>query len=140
EADSYMRWRDTYQQNWSNYFDPIAVRLEVSQTLMAADLTVMPLIVATEYRSMIDVSRGAKLHAGAGDPHDDMLHLALAIDPKSVPMTEMSQMIRQYVLPKAEDPLGWVGAAVAVYVEDDPVWQEAAKAESRDAFWTKRGV
>src|SRR5437763_4754685 len=40
EAESYQRWRDSYQQNWSNYFDPIAVRLEVSQTLMAADLTV----------------------------------------------------------------------------------------------------
>src|SRR5205807_2126879 len=27
EAESYMRWRDSYQRNWSNYFDPIAVRL-----------------------------------------------------------------------------------------------------------------
>ena len=28
------------------------------------------------------------------------------------------------------EPLSWVGQTVAFYLDDDPIWQEAAKAEN----------
>ena len=30
EADAYNRWRASYQQNWNQFFDPIAVRMSIS--------------------------------------------------------------------------------------------------------------
>ena len=59
EADTYNRWRDGYQQNWSNFFDPIALRLSVKAGKTAADLTVMPLIVGSEYRQYVQHDRAA---------------------------------------------------------------------------------
>jgi hypothetical protein len=137
EADSYMRWRDTYQQNWQNYFDPIAVRLSVSPQVMAADITVMPLIAASRYRDLIRFSSGAKLLATSGDPHAALLHVAMAVNPKSDAMEELSQISKAWLTRGDPDPLGWVGGAVAVSVEDDPIWREAAKSDSRDEFWSK---
>src|SRR5205814_4170553 len=84
EADTYKRWRDTYQQNWRNYFDPIAVRFNAAEGMLGADLSVMPLIANSEYREFIAISHGAKILPGTGDPHPEALaHVALAINVKS---------------------------------------------------------
>ena len=61
EKAGYERWRDTYQQNWRQFFDPIAVRFEIKDNRLAADLTVVPLILATDYRQFISLVQGAKL-------------------------------------------------------------------------------
>ncbi len=57
EADAYRRWRDRYQGNWRWAFDPIGLRLGVTEKQIAADLTVMPLIWGTDYREVISYSR-----------------------------------------------------------------------------------
>ncbi|HEY1784383.1 MAG TPA: hypothetical protein VGG30_02505, partial [Pirellulales bacterium] len=59
EADAYNSWRDGYQSNWRWAFDPIALRLGVSDNRLAADLTVMPLIAGSEYNNFIAIARGA---------------------------------------------------------------------------------
>jgi hypothetical protein len=124
EADSYQRWRDGYQRNWSWAFDPIALRLTFSAGRLAADLTVMPLIAGSEYREMLAVSRGAQLAPDAGDRHDALAHLVLAINTKSPTFQQWGNfvtMMRQGLT------LGWLGSSVSVYLDDDPVWQEVAK-------------
>ena len=50
EADAYRAWRDGYQRNWSWGFDPIALRISLGKDKLAADMTVMPLILSSEYR------------------------------------------------------------------------------------------
>src|SRR5207302_3185160 len=50
EADAYNRWRDGYQQNWSQVFDPIALRFSMKPERLSAELSVIPLIAGTEYR------------------------------------------------------------------------------------------
>ena len=137
EADMYHRWRDTYQQNWRNYFDPIAIRFVATPNKLAADLTVMPLIAGTEYGEIIAISRGAKILPGTGDPHDALLHLALAININSDRMKQLGGMASIFAPQLKVDPLSWLGQTLAVYIDDDPIWQEAAKAEHPEDFLQK---
>ena len=50
DVDAYQRWRDSYQQNWRQYFDPIAARFSISKGEVGADVTVMPLIENSAYK------------------------------------------------------------------------------------------
>jgi len=123
EAEGYKRWREQYQNNWRWAFDPIAIRLGASDKHFAVDLTVMPLIAGTDYREMINLSRGAKLTPESGDKHDALAHFVLAINKESA-MFQQGRNMAQMFTP---DPFGWLGNSVAVYVDDDPLWQELQK-------------
>ena len=57
EAEFYERWRQGYENNWSTFFDPIAIRFHASRDKLAADLTVMPLIDFSQYRELVAISR-----------------------------------------------------------------------------------
>jgi len=133
EADLYGRWRDGYQQNWSGKFDPIAVRFSVGAGRLAADVTVRPLIVGTDYREFVDLARGATIAPQACDPHDDaLLHWVMAIDKHAPLLGEQASMLSM-MLPNV-DALGWLGQAVSLYVDDDPFWDELAAADDADDF------
>lgn len=132
EANLYRRWRDGYQGNWSNFFDPIAVRFSVAPDKLAVDLTVMPLIDNTEYRRLTDVSRGARLAPATGDPHPEaLIHGALALNPESEAMKSYGNFAASLV---KISPLSWIGDSVAVYADSDPYWKDLAAAEDRDDF------
>jgi hypothetical protein len=129
EKQMYERWRDGYQSNWSNFFDPIAVRFVVDDGHLAADLTVMPLIAGSEYNEMIRVSKGAAIKPDSGDPHEGALvHFAMAINRQSEMVRRNVNLLSMFAPQVRVDPLSWIGETVAVYAEDDPVWQELAKA------------
>ena len=49
EAEMYKRWRDSYEQNWRWFFDPIAISFSVEKDKLAGDLSIMPLIAGTDY-------------------------------------------------------------------------------------------
>jgi hypothetical protein len=129
EADAYTQWRNRYQGNWRQFFDPIAVRFSVRASQMSADLTVMPLIAGTDYRDLIEATRGMKIAAGAGDPHTNaILHLILAMNAESRPVTQLGVNIGPFSSsPLKANPLGWLGQSVAVYFDDDPFWNEMRK-------------
>jgi hypothetical protein len=136
ESESYQRWRDGYQRNWSWAFDPIALRLSLPSGRIAADLTVMPLIDASEYRSLIASSRGASIKPGTGDPHAGALaHLAYALNTESEPVkgwgTTLSAMAPQLKV----NPLDWLGTTVAIYVDEDPFWSELKGAKDKADFF-----
>jgi hypothetical protein len=127
ESIAYGQWRDGYQRNWSWAFDPIALRLTLEKTRLAADLTVMPLILGTEYREFASLSSGAKFAPDAGDPHDALLHFILSINTKGPQFHQAENMISTM---SSGVTLGWVGSSIAVYADDDPVWQEFSKIAS----------
>jgi hypothetical protein len=124
EADAYRSWRDGYQQNWSWGFDPIALRISLGREKVAADMTVMPLIVNTQYRELTSISLGGKFDPTAGDPHDAVAQFILALDRES-PLFKQGEnfasMMGQAV------SLGWIGRWATVYVEDDPFWKDLEK-------------
>lgn len=128
EARLYGLWRDGYQRNWSRFFDPIAVRFFVSKDKLAIDTTVMPLIAATEYAEIIDISRGAKLAPTAGDPHAEAaLHWAMALDTNSSAFRRNTEFYRIFSGNEKLAALDWIGPSVSIYADRDPVWEELAK-------------
>ena len=60
EAEAYNQWHNNYHRNWRWVFDPIALRIGVNSDKLSGDLTVMPLIAASEYNEFISISRGRK--------------------------------------------------------------------------------
>lgn len=136
EAEAYERWRDNYQANWRWAFDPIAARLGVSNEKLTADLTVMPLIAGTQYRQFIELSAGTKLPPEAGDPHDALAHVALALNRKSS-LFRNAESTASTMMQGAT--FGWVGDAVSFFVDEDPVLAEIAKVpeSERDRFFER---
>ena len=140
EARAYERWRDGYETNWRQYFDPIAVRFSMRpDRSLAADMTVMPLIQGTSYRPLISVTRDASLPPNAGDPHQDALvHVAVGINPKSPTVTLGASFLANVLPGDKADLLASLGPAVAVYADDDPLWSEVASAkEPWQAFFDR---
>mgnify|MGYP001162033064 FL=1 len=132
EADAYVRWRDDYQRNWHWAFDPIAIRLMLQKDRTGADLSVMPLILGSRYHAVFNMSEGAHFGPTAGDPHDALIHLILAINTSSNTIRQSENFIS--TMSKGVT-LGWLGQSIAVYLDDAPVWAELAKIpeEKRDA-------
>ncbi|MBN1589608.1 MAG: hypothetical protein JW888_08845 [Pirellulales bacterium] len=129
EAEGYGRWRDGYEQNWNVGFDPIGFRISVDNERLAGDLTVMPLISATQYRELIDVTAGAQIEPGSGDPHDALVQLVLAINKKSRHFGSANTLASSM---KSGLSLGWLGDSVSVYLDKEgSFWPELA-AQSGD--------
>lgn len=137
EARAYAEWRDSYERGWSAFFDPIALSLSANAKRYAADITVMPVIAGSEYREIIDFTKGGAIRPGTGSPHaGSLLQYALAIDPKSHHIRRLSGELRddrdtpdsmQALNALKPDPLAWLGTSLAVSVDDDPVLKEMAE-------------
>lgn len=128
EVEAYRRWRTGYQRNWSWAFDPIALSFTVAPARVSADLSVMPLILGSEYRSFADITRGVTLSPTSADPHDAVFHIALAVNAQAHVITEAVGAFKTMLAPGVEiDPLGWIGRSVAIYADPDPFWAEIAK-------------
>jgi len=128
EAQLYNRWRDGYQRYWSNFFDPIAVRFQVTKSKLATDVTVMPLIDRSDYREFIEISQGVEMAADFGDLHPkSILHWVMAINTKSEVLLENTAMIRLFAPQIKTNPLSWIGKGISVYVDQDPLWGELLK-------------
>ena len=135
ESNSYARWRDTYQQNWTQSFDPIAARFSVQPGRISLELTVMPLIVRTEYREMAALSSGARIEPGAGDAHAGTLaHLVMAIDSKSAPVTQAGTFVGTMAPALTVNPFGWLGSSIALYADEDPFWSQLLAAQKPEDF------
>ncbi len=140
ERDAYQRWRDGYQSNWSGAFDPIALRVGTDDKRLLADLSIMPLIAGSQYRSMVQVVSGVKLTAESGDPHDTLAHFVMAINRESPPIQMANQFLAGIMAGQAGplgaakplDPLGWLGKSVAVYADRDPYWAELLKLDPHE--------
>lgn len=137
EAQAYGRWRDTYETNWRGVFDPIAVRFFVSPKKLAADVTVMPLIYGSQYRTIVDITSGAKIAPSAGDPHDCMIRAGMALNMNSGTMKSASAYAMSIAPNIKIDPLGWVGQSAWFYLDEDPIWAELAAAPRPDEFFQK---
>jgi hypothetical protein len=134
EQRFYNRWRDGYQRNWSNYFDPIAIRFVTTSTSVGLDMTVMPLIDFSRYRDLISISQGAALDDLAGDPHPEaVIHWVLAVNTESQIVRQSVDLARNFAsLPLS--PLSWLGNDLSLYVDQDPIWAKLSQIEGRDGI------
>jgi hypothetical protein len=135
EASAYERWRNNYQRDWQQFFDPIAVRFAIAQDRLGAEITVMPLILATDYRHFIDFGSGAKIAPEAGDPHTNtLLHLVFAINTQSQSVQDAGNLIVNMAPGLKANPFGWLGQSIALYADADPFWDRLKQATNTDTF------
>ena len=136
EADAYHAWRDGYQRNWNWAFDPIGLRIGLGKKQLSANLTIMPLILGSEYNQFAELSRGVKLAPDAGDPHKALAQFVLAVNRDSS-LFRMGEGLAATMGQTIS--LGWVGPSISVYADDDPFWAELAKVkeDKLEAFMTK---
>lgn len=122
ERSAYDRWRNNYQSNWRWAFDPIAARLGIHDARLEGDVTVMPLIWGTDYRTYVEISRGAKILPAATDPHNAIAHLAIAINRQSETVRGYLNFARNLAPGIGVDPLAWMGSTVSFYIDSAPYW------------------
>jgi hypothetical protein len=140
EAAAYRGWRGNYERNWSWAFDPIALSLGVGKERVAADLSVVPLIFGTGYRTWATLAQGVSIAPGAGDPHDAILHAVCAINTQSIAAQQAAGFAGMMAAGVQMDPLGWLGESVAIYADADPVWERLLKEKDPEKFFEKEGV
>lgn len=136
ESRAYERWRDGYQRNWSRYFDPVAIRFSVKPDNIAMDMTVMPLIAGSEYREFEAIAKGAVIAPDAGDRHkESLLHIIMSINSESGMIKQAGTWLqpRDRMLP-GTSPLSWLGPTISYYMDDDPIWDEIARAKRPERF------
>jgi hypothetical protein len=128
EAQAYKRYRDLYQRRWRQFFDPIAIRFHVDpdkENKISMDLTVRPLIAATQYQQFIDITGSHGIQPGAGDPHPEALaQYVLSIDRNADQIQSFGNMAAAMVPGLRANPLSWLGEWVSLYVDEDQFWQD----------------
>lgn len=138
EAESYKRWRDGYQNNWRQFYDPIAIRFSIARDRLGAEMTIMPLIASSEYNSIMAVSAGGKIAPDAGDPHaDTLLHLMLAINTESTEIKDAGNFLGNFAPGLKSNPFAWVGHSLGIYLDEDPFWDRLAQATNTDDYLEK---
>lgn len=135
EANAYATWRDAYQRGWREFFDPVAVKLTSDEHALSADVTVMPLILGSDYSRMIALARGGEIRPDSCDGRPGaVLQYALAIDPKSPEIRSLGAMFGgrnsdddNALGALKPNPLAWLGTAFSLRLDRDPVLAELEK-------------
>jgi hypothetical protein len=131
EHDAYVRFRDNYQRQWRQFFDPIAVRFNVLPDRLGLDMTVMPLIADSEYREWISVTGDGHITSKAGDPHAEALAQVVFSVDIDAPSVQRWGNMAMVMLPGVDNnALSWIGQWLTVYVDEDPLWSELQKVVS----------
>ena len=135
EAEAYGWFRNRYQRNWREFFDPIAIRFTVDDSQVALDMSVMPLIASSDYREFISVTEGGKLEPWAGDPHEGALfRYGMAINIDSGPMREVGSFAVSMVPALQGNVLSWLGKSLTVYGDRDSFWEDLATTQKPEHF------
>lgn len=133
EAALYRTWREGYERAWSNFFDPIGARLTLEPKRTSLDLTVMPLILGTEYDELRAATRGPGLAPGSGDPHAEaQLHFVLRLDPEWEALKSLGSTLGSAADKLGADPFSWLGDWVAVYADEGPFWDDLLQSDDLD--------
>ena len=129
EKSAYEVWRRGYESGWARVFDPIAIRLNLSEGLRGLDLTVLPLTIDSEYRQWIEVAGDAKLTPMARKPHpESRLFVSFAIDSKSESFREFDTQLIGMLPALKIKPLSWVGDSMTVFLEGGFFWRAMSAA------------
>ncbi len=135
EAEAYGRFRDRYQSNWREFFDPIALRFSVKKKKLALDLTVMPLIASSDYREFIELAGGATMAPDSGDPHEDALvRFGMSLNPDSRPVREVGEFAVRMAPGLQGNALSWLGHSITVWADKDKFWKDVAKADRPERY------
>jgi hypothetical protein len=140
EAAAYRRFLERYQRSWRDYLDPIAIRLQALDAgRLAIDLSILPLIVSSEYGQIFRLTGATTLAPGAADPHPAPFQVAIALDHPGGLLADAERDFGP-ALGGLASPLGWVGNAASLYADADPFWEEMATASGARESWIEANL
>ncbi len=123
EIKLYEGWRTRYERRWRQTFDPIALQLSLSDKTIDADLSVIPLMIQSEYRQYTQIAGNQRLKPDAGDAHPESLaEFTIALDTKAMLM----QIIRMALANGGSDIdfLAWIDGSASLYFDFDQQWMK----------------
>ncbi|MEL6430720.1 MAG: hypothetical protein AAFR54_16160 [Planctomycetota bacterium] len=117
ERDGYLRWRRRFERSWGGTFDPIAASIDLRADGLDLDLTLVPLVVRSDYRMLIEFAGNQRLGPDAAGPHAGALVFwSTALDPLSQLTRSIVSLASEGGEPPAER---WIGEDLAVWLDDD---------------------
>jgi len=135
EKDAYERWRRGYERGWSQVFDPIAIRVLSKKNEIDFDLSVIPLMVDSDFREFVELCGKAELSEMARwVPEESLFHAALALDTKGERFRRFSNMGVELLPGLNANPLSWMSGSVSLDLEKSLFW-EASSEDSYDRFF-----
>lgn len=121
EIKLYEDWRNRYERRWRRAFDPIALQLKLKDDSISADLSVIPLMIRSEYQQYTQFIGNVRLGPSAGDPHPEMLaDFTIAVD-TNAPMLQFARMMIANGTTDF-DLLAWIDGSATMYFDFDPEW------------------
>ena len=120
ERRAYDQWRNEYEGRWRRNFDPIGIRITLDDTMMASDVTVMPINVRTnrEFAQWLGFSTGASFSPDQS-VYGVPLQFIISINPESQMFRSNANLVEQLA---GGVSLGWIGSHATVFYDDDPFW------------------
>jgi hypothetical protein len=129
EKASYERFARSYQNEWSAYIDPVALRLAFDGQTVNAALRELPLIDGTNYHDIASFVGAARF---ASRPVDGGFRTVIGIGADSEPRRDLSQTLRGFSSHGHELKLDFLGDWAAFGVADRSILAEAALAFADD--------
>ena len=114
EADAYEQFRQTYQQYWRRYIDPIGAEIRVTDGRVAVDARMLPLVEATEYDDLAREVGSQKVVVDAPGPG---VQWTIAIG-KDARLRKELERIAQSSIGQATIGLSWLGEWAAIGFAD----------------------
>lgn len=115
ERDAYVRFRDTYQQYWRAFIDPIGVQIAKNGDAgWHLDGRMLPLIQNSEYDELIELVGATRVTPVASQSG---AQLVFAIGQNARLRKELDGMSRT-IMPGSDVQFGWLGDWVTVGLED----------------------
>jgi hypothetical protein len=114
EKASYERFARAYQNRWSAYIDPVALRVAFDDAAktVTADLRELPLIDATDYNEVADFVGASRFHAA---PIDRGARIVVGIGKDARMRRELSQNVHGFI---HDFEFDWVGDWAAIGLAD----------------------
>lgn len=116
ERDAYLRFRDSYQQYWRAFIDPIGVRIhkKTDGAGWAFDGRMLPLIQNTDYDELIELV-GATRVAPVATPNGAQLVFAIG---QNARLRRELDGVSRAIMPGSDAQFGWLGDWVTVGLEN----------------------
>lgn len=135
EKRGYDRWRGQFERAWGGAFDPIASRFDVREDGLYVDTTLVPLIVRSDYSSLLDVVGRQRLSAESRAPHaESLVHFVAALDRQGGVFQMIASAMPDMGLGD-DGALGWVGDHIALWLEEDEEYFERIReTDSMETF------
>jgi len=130
EAAAYEQWRNGYENGWAQVFDPIAIRIRSDKESIGFDLSVMPLMVDSDYSEFIALCGKAELSDVARwVPEESVFHAAIALDTKSETFRKYDKQIIEFLPGLDVNPLGWMSGSISMDLEKSLIWKAGANSD-----------